>query len=65
MISGLAKFSGGGLENVVSELNSFLINCDVTINIFGRSSHDFVDFSRNCKIIGVRSYFLFFGYYTK
>ena len=58
MISGLAKFSGG-LENVVSELSSFLINRDVTVNIFGRSSRDFVEFSRNCKIIGVRPYSLF------
>jgi len=55
MISGLAKFSGG-VENVVNELSTFLINNDVNVDIFGRSDQDFVKSEHKCKIIGVRPY---------
>ncbi|MCL2258141.1 MAG: glycosyltransferase family 4 protein [Candidatus Bathyarchaeota archaeon] len=58
VISGLAKFSGG-LENVVDELNNFLITSGIEVNVFGRSSSDFVEFNHNCKIVGVRPYSFF------
>ena len=58
MLSGQAKFSGG-LENVVDSLSQFLVNHNAVVDIFGRSSQDFVESYSNCKIIGVRPYSLF------
>jgi len=57
MISGLAKFSGG-LETF-DELSSCLINRGVAVDVFGRSSYDFVESANNYRTIGFRPYFLF------
>jgi glycosyltransferase involved in cell wall biosynthesis len=55
MISGFAKYAGG-LENVVSELTSFLASRKSKVTIFGRYNTDFSEIFQECKTVGVRPY---------
>lgn len=55
MISGFAKYAGG-LENVVDELTSFLVNRKANVTIFGRYKIDFTEISQKCKTVGIRPY---------
>lgn len=55
MISGLAKYPGG-VEHVVDELSSFMVNHNATVTVFGKYYRDFVESSHNFTTIGVRPY---------
>ncbi len=55
MISGLAKYAGG-VEHVVDELGSFMINRGANVTVFGKYYRDLVESSNNLTTIGVRPY---------